>query len=158
MEALAQYILTVTSAAMIFGILQSLLDKKGSAAALIQFIGGLFLAFTVIKPVANLNFEIPTDIPFYLSVEGIRISEQGQEIAHSQLYNSIKQRCETYILDKALDYQTPLGVQIQLSQDNVPIPIAVCLKGSTSPFVKNSLQVWLEENMGISRENQLWIE
>jgi len=157
MKALGQYILSITSAAMIFGTLKSLLGGKGTSAILLQLVGGLFLAFTIVTPIADIDFDKIFDIQNDYVTKGDEFSVQGSEIAHTQFRNIIKQRSEAYILDKALAYQTPLEVEVVLSSDNIPVPATVCMKGSVSPYVKNSLQVWLEDNMGIPRENQIWI-
>ena len=62
MKALGQYILSITSAAMIFGILKSLLGGKGTSAILLQLVGGLFLAFTIVTPIADIDFDKILDI------------------------------------------------------------------------------------------------
>lgn len=157
MEALGRYILSVTAAAIIFGILQSLFDKKGSPGALMRLIGGLFLAFTVISPVAELNLNTAFEMPWDYAQQGSAAAFQGEEIAQEQLEGIIKERCRTYILDKARDYQAQLEVEVTLTQDEIPVPAAVRLQGSISPYAKSALQQWLEEDMGIRRENQIWI-
>lgn len=157
MEALGKYILSVTAASILFGILQSLLQKKSSGAALLRLIGGLFLAFTAISPVADFKLDTILDIPLDLSVQGETFVTQGQEISNDHLQSIIKEQCEAYILDKALSYQAELEVDVWLTQDNIPIPSAVRLQGAVSPYAKSALQNWLQDDMGISKENQLWI-
>lgn len=157
MEALGQYILSVTTASIFYGILRSLLDKKGTIGILIQLVGGVFLAFTVFRPVADIDFDIILDIPLDLSAQGDLISEQGKKITQTQLHDDIKQQCEAYILDKAQAYHTQIDVEIELCDDDIPIPTAAKITGNISPYAKRSLQIWIEDNMGIPRENQVWI-
>ena len=63
MENIARYILSVTAAALLLGILQTIAGKKGTQAVLLQLIGGLFLTFTVISPIVNIEADEILDIP-----------------------------------------------------------------------------------------------
>lgn len=158
MEALGKYILTVTIASIIYAVLQSLVDKKSSSAALLKLIGGLFLTFTVISPVTDISLDAIFDLPMDLSVQGTAIATQSQQVSQDQLTCIIKEECEAYILDKALSYQAELTVEVTLTEDDLPIPSAVRLQGAVSPYAKKVLQKWLCDDMGITEENQLWIE
>lgn len=156
MERLGTYILSITTAAILLGILQSLLEKKSSSAALLRLIGGLFLAFTVLAPVADIDLDSTFQAPWDFTTQGQVHSEQGLELTQSQLQDIIKRQCEAYILDKAISYQAPLSVEVTLSQDDLPVPAAVHLRGNVSPYVKGILQKWLNDEMGIPKENQIW--
>ena len=157
MEALGKYILSVTAAAILFGILQSFISSKSSCGVLLKLIGGLFLTFTIITPIADVNIDALFDTSWDFTVQGTAAAAQGQEIAQEEFQGIIKQKCEAYILDKAEAYHAQLEVEVTLNQDDMPIPTAVRLQGSVSPYTKTSLQQWLEEDMGIPKENQVWI-
>ena len=158
MEVLGKYILSVTSAAIVYSTLQSLLVKNSSSAILLRTIGGLFLTFTVLAPIAELDFDAISDTPWNYSVQGNSFAEQGRQLSEDRLNEIIKTQCEAYILDKAMSYQTPMQVEITLSQDETPVPVAVYLKGSISPYAKNAIQNWLQYDMGIPKENQIWAD
>ena len=157
MEALGKYILSVTSAAILFGILQSLLGKKGNSAALLRLIGGIFLAFTVISPVTDVDLGRILDPAWDYTAQGSSIAAGGYAVSQNQLHSIIKERCRTYILDKAISYNAQLEVEVELTQDEIPVPAAVRLRGSISPYGKQALQQWLQDVMGIPKENQQWI-
>ena len=157
MESLGTYILSVTVAAILFGVLQSLHVKKSGSAVLLQLIGGLFLAFTAISPITDITLDTLFDMPLDLSVQGDALAAQGHEFTTEQLQGIIKEQCEAYILDKAKFYQAALDVEITLTQDEIPVPSAVRLQGAISPYAKTAMQAWLCDEMGISKENQLWI-
>lgn len=158
MEVIGKYILSVTSAAIVYSILQSFLVKNSSSAILLRLMGGLFLIFTVLAPIAELDFDAITDGPWEYSVKGNSFAEQGRQLSEERMYEIIKTRCEAYILDKAMSYQTPMHVEITLSQDETPVPVAVYLKGSITPYAKNAIQNWLQHDMGIPKENQIWVD
>ena len=157
MEALGRYIFSVTVAAIILGILRSILEKKSGNAVLVQLIGGLFLTFTVIAPIADVDFDAIFDSPWSFSEDAGAFAAQGQAISQEQLRGIIKEQCEAYILDKALSYHAQLQVEVTVSQDDMPVPAAVCLKGSISPYAKNEMEQWLQDKIGIPKESQLWI-
>ena len=158
MESLGKYILSVSSAAFLFAIVRSLIGEKSATAALIKLIGGLFLTFTVISPVKDIKMDAFFDLPFDFSAQASAVVAQGQELKEDHLQDIIKQQSEAYILDKALSYQTVLDVDVTLSEGETPVPSAVQLKGAISPYAKHMLQQWLCNDMGISKENQQWIE
>ena len=157
MENIARYILSVTAAALLLGILQTIAGKKGTQAVLLQLIGGLFLTFTVISPIVNIEADEILDLPWAFTLQGSTIAEQGQSYSRNQLRRIIKDRTEAYILDKALTLQAQLQVEVMLSQDEVPVPTSVRLQGSVSPYARNVLQQWLQDDMAIPKEHQIWI-
>lgn len=158
MAALGRYIFSVTTAAIICSILLSILKKKSGAAVLVRLIGGLFLTFTVIAPVSDVNFTAVFETPLEYTSQGNLIAASGQDLAQEQVQEIIKERCEAYILDKAMSYQTQIDAEVTLSQDDIAVPTAVQLKGSVSPYVKSILKKWLQVEMGIPEENQIWTE
>lgn len=157
MEALGRYILSVTAASILLSILQTLAGKKGGSAALVRLIGGLFLTFTMIAPTADVDLKVIFDMPFDFAEQGSAIAAQGQQITQQELQVIIKKRLEAYILDKAEALNAQLEVEVTLSQDEIPVPTAVRLRGSASPYARTNLQQFLADSMGIPRENQVWI-
>lgn len=158
MEQLGKYILSVTAAAAVTGILSGLSDPKSGIGALLKLIGGLFLAFTVISPVAKLDFESLTAFAESYSSEAAAAAAVGENIRSDAVADIIKSRLEAYILDKAGMYQAELTVEVVLSQEDESVPEGVTLRGSVSPYVKGQLQRMIEEDLGIPKENQEWIE
>ena len=63
MEVIREYILSVTAASIISGILTVLLDKKGTAGAMGKMFCGVFLAITLIRPLGDLiSVDDPTEM------------------------------------------------------------------------------------------------
>ena len=57
MKELANYILSVTAAAVIVSIGASLFGEKSAAGTIVRMVGGLFLTFIMLSPVTDWNFE-----------------------------------------------------------------------------------------------------
>ena len=157
MSKLGAYMLSVIAGAMVLGILNSMLDRKGSAGTLLRLMGGLFLTFTVIQPIAGFDFSAVTAFWEDFSLAGETAAALGQSLAEEELAAVIKERAETYILDKAKAYEAELTVEVMLSDDTTPVPTGVTLRGSISPYAKAQLQKILEDDLGIAKEDQQWI-
>ena len=158
MATLGRYIFSVTTAAVIFSILQSLLHKNSAAAILVRLIGGLFLTFTVIAPVIDFDLASILEQSWAYTSHAEDIAAAGQTIAAEQRSQRIKEQCETYIIDKAMSYQTQLDADITLTNDEMPLPSAVLLKGNISPYVKSIIATWIQDEMGIPEDHQIWSE
>ena len=80
----------------------------------------------------------------------------GEQQAKSALRESIKQRTEAYILDKAKTLAAQVAVEVTLSNEAIPVPIAVRISGNISPYARMQLQTILQEELGIPKEAQAW--
>ena len=158
MAALGRYIFSVATAAILFSIIQTMLESKHGSAILVRLIGGIFLTFTVIAPISELDFHSIFEMHLEFASSGSAIAENGISITENHFREIIKDECESYILDKAMSYQSPMDVEVILSQEDMPVPSAVTLKGNVSPYIKSVLSAWIQEEMGIPRENQQWTE
>lgn len=154
MAELGRYILSVTAAALILGILSSMLDQKGSTAALLRLVGGLFLTFTIIQPVAGFDMADIAAFAEDFYAEGEAAAASGEWIASQERSAIIKEGVTAYILDKAEAYGTCLTVEVSL--DEAEIPVELRISGHVSPYAKAKLESTIETDLGISKENQLW--
>lgn len=157
MEQLREYVISVVAAAIIVGVVSGLLHKKDMSAVLIRMIGGLFLAFTVVRPVVSLDIG---DIGSYIaafSETGADAVEEGENLADDAYRLYIKSETEAYILDKADDYGAELAVEVTLDDGDIPVPVGIRIEGSVSPYAKACLREMMEKDLGILEEDQLWI-
>lgn len=157
MEALREYFLSVTAAAVICGILTSLLGTKGTAGSMVKLICGLFLAFTVIRPIADIQIEDFALFTAEISDDAQAAVSMGEDFNRDSLAEIIKDETEAYILDKARILGAELQVDVTLSRDSQPVPVEVLISGDISPYGKTQLQEIIAEDLGIAKENQLWI-
>ena len=78
-------------------------------------------------------------------------------MAEDAYRSGIKQRTESYILEKARSLGTEVTVEVTLSTEEMPVPIGVTLTGSISPYAKEQLAQMMEQELGINRKEQIWI-
>lgn len=156
MDAVGKYILSVTAAAILCGILRSLLPGKGTAAAVLRLAGFAFLVLTMLTPVKEINMSELQDYLDWNSEEGTAFAQEGTDLSRDAMGTIIKSRTEAYILDKAEAMELSLSVEVSVSDDDIPVPQAVRITGSLSPYAKAVLSSMLEEDLGITKENQTW--
>ena len=152
---LADYVLSVISAAVIVAILCTFFGEKGTVSAIMKMICGLFLTFVVINPVVRLNFSRINDYLDSFTLEGLEAASIGENMAREAEGDIIISRVQAYILDKADSFGAQLNVEVILDQDNVPVSVE--LGGNISPYVRAQITGMITEDLGITKEHQLWI-
>lgn len=157
MDALREYLLRVTAGAIVCGIVISLLGKQGTAAALGKFLAGLFLALTVISPLVNISLGDWSSYWQTFSLDGQDVAAAGTAMARSAQADIIKQQLEAYILDKAASMGAELTAEVTLEEGEILSAQSVKLCGQVSPFVRQQLSAIIEDELGITKEAQEWI-
>lgn len=158
MESLRQYIFSVTAASIICAVLTHITAGAGKSREIVKLITGLFLAFTVIRPVADIQIEELSVYTLGITDEAQEAVTSGEVFAKDSLSAIIKQETEAYILDKASALGAEITVDVVLRGDPQPIPEEVYILGSVSPSVKAQLQKTIAEDIGIAKEYQIWIQ
>lgn len=158
MEGIREYLLSVTAAAMLCGIVTALTGEKGSQAGLVKLICGLFLCFTVISPYAKVRIEDFSDYASDILTEGERAAQEGEDYSAQALRQIISDETRAYIMDKAETYGAEIQVEVELSRDDPPVPKGCTISGSISPYVRQQLKKMLINDLGIPEENQTWMQ
>ena len=149
------YILSICAAAIIAAILGTLAGD-GSGGKLVRMLSGLFLAVTVLAPLVELELPSPTAWIEDFTREGRDAAQYGKEKALEYSSAIISAEVEAYILDKAA--QLGADVTVAVTLDDSGMPEAVTLTGKVSPLAREELSRWLEEELGIGEEAQVWTD
>lgn len=154
MDEIRGYLLSLTAAALVCSLIQALAGRKGSSAALIKLLAGVFMAITLVKPLLNVRWlEILGDTA-HLRIDASQAVAEGQQAMENALSDIIIQRTQAYIEDKAQQLGAPLTVQVTLADS---VPCGVTITGPVSPYTKAQLSAWVKDNIGIAPEEQRWI-
>ena len=49
-----------------------------------------------------------------------------------------------------------ISVEVGVSSDTIPIPERVYVSGTIAPYARQQLEIWIERDLGIPKENQVW--
>lgn len=157
MEAMEQYILCVTAAAIICGAVMKLTSKFAASAAFMKMLCGIFMVITVTSPWLELpEYDLEEYVQSF-SDQAHEASDRGAEAAEESKRSIIKETVTSYILDKAASMGMEIAVEVQLRADESAVPCGVCIEGDASAAQKLALQQYLEEELGIGMEDQQWI-
>lgn len=158
MESAGRYIVSVSAAAILCGILKSIFPSKSTNAALLRLVSGIFLSLVAIQPLARIDLAALPAISDDFLTEAQAVSAQGRFLSRDTMADIIKSQTEAYILDKARKLNTDLTVEVSLSDADPPAPTSVRLTGEISPSAKRRLEAMIRDDLGIPKENQIWIE
>lgn len=153
MENIRNYILALTAAAILCGIVTSLMGGKGTSAALTKLICGIFMAMVVVSPLVSLEFDDWTAWTSQLSFDAGAAAAQGEAVAGEMYMSFIKEQSESYILDKAEALGASVTVEVTVEDG---LPAEVWLAGDISPYAKGKLTAYISEELGIPKEKQQW--
>lgn len=156
MVELRQYILSIIAAAVICGIIIRLVNEKTQTGALVKMLAGLFLTLTVISPLAKIQLSNISTYITELEFDSHSITEAGETMAQESMSSIIMAQTESYILEKASSLHLNVSVDVKLSQDAIPVPREITIKGDASPYAKAQLQSCIVNDIGISEEYLTW--
>ncbi len=155
MDGIWEYLLSVTGAALICGVAGKLVSG-GAAAAVVKMVTGLLMLMAVVGPWTNIRFEGNGFLEEYQLAADVSVSD-GMKICNRALRERISQQVSAYILDKAKSLDATLTVEVELTDDELPVPCAVTLRGSISPYAKALLSDCIAQDLGVKKEAQIWI-
>lgn len=155
MEALGRYILTLTAAAILCGIVTALV-REGLPRSAVRVVCGILLSVTALSPLRQLKLPDLSSISRDFRQEGEAAAAMGAELAREQRLEGISEALEAYILDKAASMDAELEAKVWL--DGQGNPEKVVLAGCIPPAVRRELEEIITQELGIAKENQLWTE
>lgn len=158
MDRIRGYILSVICAAIICSVINSMIGSKTTHGTIIRLLSGIFMSVALISPLVNIRLTDYTDNFSAIQANGTQLVSTGQNLAYEQLHSIIKSQTEAYILDKAASMDIVLDVEVKLNQNDPPIPCEVKITGAISPYSKESLSRYITNNLGIAKEDQVWIQ
>ena len=156
MEWIKEYLLSIIAAGVICGISSSLIPKNTSSAVIIKMLGGIFLAITLIAPLAKIRLD---DFGVYwdhITADAEALVQDGSTATKDELASVIKQELESYILDKADELGLSLQVTIVMDQEDPPMPQKVKISGAISPYQQKRLSEWIAKELGVTEAQQVW--
>ncbi len=156
MGGIGAYLLRICLCAIVCAVAYRLLGSKGAIGAVVKMVGGVFLLMCLLSPFADIRIDSLSGWTDAFREEASLVVFDGEKNAKDQLHAIILEKTQAYILDKAYRLHADLTVSVTLSQEELPVPTAVALSGSISPYAKSQLSSWLVSELGIPLEAQTW--
>ncbi len=155
-QVIGRYFLSIAAAAMLLSLLQSIIPK-GPVRQTAGFVGGLLVVLAVLSPVVNLDFDgishTISEIQIQRDLMETDVLTRNKELTS----DIIKQRCESYIWDKARELGIDLQVTVSLGErDGYPYPVSVILTGKVTQEQRKRLSEEISQAMGIPGQQQEW--
>ena len=155
MVGVGSYLMRLTGAALVCGVINKLMGEKGMLSSLVKLLTGVFMLLTVISPLLDIRLES------FDSLENMKLDAQhaaamGQIDAKNEMADIISRQTEAYILDKAENLGANIKVKIMLTEDMPPVPCGAELTGRISPYGKKVLSEFMEAELNIPMEAQKW--
>lgn len=155
MEGWGEYILAIIVTGLICGILSSFVPS--SFKAWMQFLCGIILTITLVKPFTGLkNLDIPL-IRDSIYDDGVHLSDEGKKIAQDAMADIIRQNSQAYIMDKAAEHGISIEADISVNDEDIPAPVSAAVHGNVSPYARLQVESLIEAELGIAKENIRWI-
>lgn len=148
-----EYILSLMGCVLFCGIISHLISDL-RYKRLIRLLTGTLLALTVFGPLTgagipdslNIDVEVLSPEPYV---------EIGKQTARQAQEQCIREACESYISSKANEFGMTVTPEVYLNERMEPNFVRIY--GQTNSVEQHRLEVMLEENLGITKENQVWI-
>ncbi|MBE6917370.1 MAG: hypothetical protein E7470_05680 [Ruminococcaceae bacterium] len=152
-----EYLVGVTGAAMLCGLVRVMLPGKGTVASVIKVLTGVLMLLSVARPFVSTSFDNIRDWTEDLSFDAQAIVSDAENAANQEIRERIKENCEAYILSKASEYGVSIEVTVDLTDAVPPTPASVTISGAVSPYAKQAVSRMLVQEFGIVEEEQKWI-
>ena len=156
MESIRQYILSVISVAILCAMAQMLLTN-GLASSLVKLITGLMITVVALQPILEIDLTELNGYFLPVSTNGLYAAEAGAHASENAVSELIVQRLETYICNKAEEMGAEVTADVLLAEENPPVPETIMVIGNISPYVKARLSECMQKDLGVSKDNQIWI-
>ena len=155
MAAARAWLTAVVSVTLLLSVIQ-MLTPKGSLREITSFVGGLLLLAVLLRPLGSVDLSaVSLDLSAYRQTVEQRQAELEQE-GQKELVGLIEAELESYISDKADSMGLIILARITVETDGsgIPVPVSVELTGPES----EGLSRWLETELGLPAERQVWNE
>ena len=156
MELLRTWIMGLAGAALLCAVCAEL-TPQGSVKTVQRAICGVVMSLALVSPLFKLDMGgYSLNLASYRK-QAEEIASRGREISDSLSRTYIQEQCRAYILDKARLSGVPVtsaSVELRWSGEGVWYPVAAEIEGTYDRALADKI----EEELGISRENQHWTD
>lgn len=154
--ALRTYLLSVSAAALLTALLTAILPK-GSGKRIAALCCGFLMILTAVRPISGIDTQTLSQMLSRIRMESEQATT-GVTVRNRELVGQIiKQRSESYILDKAQELGIRAQIEVTVTDGGeYPYPSAVRICGSFTAQQRAELSGWLSREFAVGAERQEW--
>ena len=157
MDSIKQYLLSVMIVIIIIVIAKGMIGKKSPYKSVVSMLCGLVMLLTILKPLKVTNWYSYSDFFDEVNLDAEYASAFGQQQAQTEMERIISEQTKSYIFDKAAAMGAQLDITVEIETvNNIPVPVAIKLEGSISPYAKTSMKEIIKNDIGIPEDRQEW--
>ena len=156
MELIRGWILSVTVSAILIAAAEALMPA-GTVKKVGKLTGGLILILGIVQPLVSLDYEDLYDLVMALPAGAI--SQQTiEERTDETMKGIIEEELSAYIVDKGKELGAECTAQVPCAPDEegLPVPVQATVTGSLTPTQKTALSQYMEQELGLPREAQIY--
>lgn len=158
MSGLRSYFLHITAACLLVNLSLALLPK-GKLQKPLRFCGSLVMLLAVVAPILRLESGDFARGFVSWQADAASLRQELEEESRAMLEARIKQECEAYVWDKAVALGLTVEIELGYGKDALyPYPVSAVVTGQYTHEQRLHLQSILEDELGIAKERQVWIE
>lgn len=157
MELIRTWILTVTVSALIIAAAEALMPE-GSVKKVGKLTGGLILVLGILQPLVSMDYQALYDMVNTLPAGSIS-QESRIEAAEDPMKGIIEEELGAYIVDKGAELGLACTAQVECAagEEGIPTPQRVTVTGPFTQSQKEALIQYITQDLGISREYQIYV-
>lgn len=155
-EAVRQYIISIISASVVCALFKGLLSKS-AYAKIVHVLCGTILLFTFLGPVKNIDLTNMVESIHWDESTAREAVHRGEELTQNAMADIISAEIAAYVEEKANTLGAEVRIEVQLSAEEIPVPVGMELTGNVSPYVRRQLEAYIAENIGLEGEDVRWI-
>lgn len=156
MELIRGWILSVTVSAILIAAAEALMPA-GTVKKVGKLTGGLILILGIVQPLVSLDYEDLYDLVMALPAGAI--SQQTiEERTDETMKGIIEEELSAYIVDKGKELGAECTAQVTCAPDEegLPVPVQATVTGSLTSAQKMALSQYMEQELGLPREAQIY--
>lgn len=157
MELIRTWILTVTVSALIIAAAEALMPE-GSVKKVGKLTGGLILVLGILQPLVSMDYQALYDMVNTLPAGSIS-QESRIEATEDPMKGIIEEELGAYIVDKGTELGLACTAQVECAagEEGIPTPQRVTVTGPFTQSQKEALIQYITQDLGISREYQIYV-
>lgn len=155
MTALRAYLLSIVSVCMLAAIVNAMV-RGAVVTRVVKIVSGVLILLVVLRPLIGLDLtELSRRLQDVLGTSQASLADE-KDLAHQRFQEQVAAATQTHIEEIAAKLGLSVSARVSVSDDEIPIPQSVTLYATVQPEQMLKLSDYIEEHIGIKKDQQHW--